>query len=78
MDSIGKNGRKALATKTLNTLPKFELAVIFIYFKILPKTVRPSAKPCSRIVKLFSNKMIELASFVISVAVSTEILHLLF
>ena len=46
-------GMKALATNTLNTLPKLELAVILIYFKIFPNVVRPSKIPASNIVKLF-------------------------
>ncbi len=48
-----KKGMKALATNTLNTLPKLELAVILIYFKIFPNVVRPSKIPASNIVKLF-------------------------
>ncbi len=46
-------GMKALATNMLNTLPKLELAVILIYFKIFPNVVRPSKIPASNIVKLF-------------------------
>lgn len=64
---------KALATNTLNTLPKLELAVILIYFKIFPNVVRPSKIPASNIVKLFSSRIISEASFAISVAVSTDI-----
>lgn len=66
-------GINALATKTLNTLPKLELAVIFKYFKILPNTLRPSITASFKTVKLFSSKITELASFVMSAAVSTEI-----
>ena len=73
MDNIGKKGKKALATKIENTFPKFELKVILMYFIILVNTLRPSMTPLSRTFKLFSNKMIELASLVISAAVSTEI-----
>ncbi|EFR89488.1 hypothetical protein NT07LI_3813, partial [Listeria innocua FSL S4-378] len=50
-----------------------ELAVIFKYFKILPNTLRPSITASFNTVKLFSSKITELASFVISAAVSTEI-----
>ncbi|COG20094.1 Uncharacterised protein [Streptococcus pneumoniae] len=73
MASIGKKGMKALATNTLNTLPKLELAVILIYFKIFPNVVRPSKIPASNIVKLFSSRIISEASFAISVAVLTDI-----
>ena len=72
MDNIGKKGKKALATKIEKTFPKFELNVILMYFIILVNTLRPSMTPLSRTFKLFSNKMIELASLVISAAVSTE------
>ena len=34
--SIGRKGRNALATSTLNTFPKFELAVILMYLMTLP------------------------------------------
>ena len=33
---MGKNGRKALATSTENTLPKLELAVVLMYLMVLP------------------------------------------
>jgi len=38
---IGRNGRNALATSTLKTLPKLELAVILMYFSMLSKDVVP-------------------------------------
>src|SRR6516225_6770759 len=34
--SIGRNGMNALATRTLKTFPKFELAVILMYLMMLP------------------------------------------
>ena len=46
--------------------------VILIYFIILLNTFRPSITPDSSTFKLFSSKIIELASLVISAAVSTE------
>ena len=62
-----------LATNTLSTFPKFELAVIFIYFMMLPKTMRPSITPFASTSKSFSSKIISADSFAISTAVSTEI-----
>ena len=55
--SIGRNGRNALATSTLNTLPKFELAVILMYLMMLPKVARPSTTPSSSTSRLFSSRM---------------------
>src|ERR1035437_4073500 len=45
--SIGRKGRNALAMSTLNTFPKFELAVILMYLIVLPKVLRPSTTPSS-------------------------------
>src|SRR5574337_1613698 len=73
MDSIGKKGKKALAIRIEKTFPKFELRVILIYFIMLTKTRRPSCTPTSSTSRLFSSRIIVLASLVISAAVSTEI-----
>lgn len=69
---MGRNGRNALATSTLSTLPKFELAVILMYLMTLPKVRRPSITPCSSTSRLFSSRMMSAASFATSTAVSTE------
>ena len=71
--NIGRNGKKALATSTLNTLPKLELAVILMYFSMLEKVRRPSITPSSSTIRLFSSRMISAASRAISTAPSTEI-----
>ena len=46
-----------LAISTLNTLPKFELAVILMYLMILAKVLRPSMTASSSTSKLFSSRM---------------------
>ncbi|MCY1525078.1 hypothetical protein D9M68_600450 [compost metagenome] len=73
MGSMGRNGRKALATRTEKTLPKFELAVIFRYLSMLQKVLRPSITPSSSTIRLFSSRMMSAASFEMSTAESTEI-----
>ena len=59
--------------KILKTSPKSELKAIFIYFIMFPYTFLPSITPLKITFKLFSNKIISLASFAISVAVFTHI-----
>ena len=68
-----KKGKKALAAITLNMLPKLELAVILMYFVMLPKVFRPSNTPSSRTIRSFSSKMMSALSLAISTAESTEI-----
>ena len=62
-----------LAANTESIFPKLELAVILIYFIMLPKIFLPSMTPCSNTIRSFSNKIISADSFAISTAVSTEI-----
>ena len=70
--SSGRNGRNTLATSMLNTLPKFELAVILMYLMMLPKVIRPSITPSSSTIRFFSSRMMSADSLAMSVAVSTE------
>ncbi len=70
--SIGRNGMKADATSTENTLPKLELAVILMYLSMLAKVRRPSRTPSSKTIRLFSSRMMSAASLAMSTAVSTE------
>ncbi len=56
----------------LNMLPKFELAVILMYLRILPNTLRPSSTPSSSTSRLFSSRMMSADSLAMSTAVSTE------
>ena len=72
MGSMGRNGRNALAPRTLNMFPKFELVPILMYLTMLPKTRRPSKSPCSSTSKSFSSKMRSADSFAMSTALSTE------
>ncbi|MPM88818.1 hypothetical protein SDC9_135922 [bioreactor metagenome] len=58
----------------LNMFPKLELAVILMYFMMLPKVLRPSITPSFNTIRSFSSKMISADSFAISTAVSTETL----
>ena len=51
MGAIGTNGRKALAPSTLNMLPKFELAPMRMYLRMLAKTLRPSSTPSSSTIR---------------------------
>ena len=69
---MGKKGRKALATMTLNILPKLELAVILTYLMMFPKVFLPSTTPSSRTIKSFSSKIMSALSFAMSTAESTE------
>ena len=63
----------ALATRTENTLPKLELAVMHRYFMMLPKVSRPLSTPSSSTIRLFSSKMMSADSLAMSVPLSTEI-----
>ena len=45
MGAMGRNGRNMLAPRTLNILPKFELAPILMYFVMFANTLRPSVTP---------------------------------
>ena len=73
MGSIGRKGRKVLAINTLNTFPKFELAVILMYLMMLAKVLRPSMTASSSTMRLFSRRMMSADSLAMSTAVSTEI-----
>lgn len=73
MGIIGRNGRNALATITLNMFPKFELAVILMYFTMLPNVLRPSITPSRSTIRSFSSRMMSALSLAISTAESTEI-----
>jgi hypothetical protein len=68
---MGRKGRKALATSTLKTLPKLELAVILTYLFMLAKVRRPPSTPCSRTIRSFSRRMMSAASLATSAPVST-------
>ena len=69
---MGRKGTKALATSTLNMLPKFELAPMRTYLRMLAKTLRPSRTPSSSTIRLFSSRMMSAASLAMSTALSTE------
>ena len=69
---VSMQAHKALATSTLKTLPKLELAVILMYLSMLAKVRRPSITPSSSTIRLFSSRMISAASRAISTAPSTE------
>ena len=70
---IGKKGINALAASTENIFPKFDEAVIFIYFIILAYVLRPSTIPSSSTMRSFSKRIISADSLAISTAVSTDI-----
>src|SRR6478609_1307460 len=70
---MGRKGRKMLAPSTLNMLPKFELAPIFIYLVMLAKILRPSNTSSPNTARLFSSRMMSADSLTISIAVSTDI-----
>jgi hypothetical protein len=71
---IGKNGRIALAPKTLNIFPKLELVPMRIYLTILEKVWRPILTPDSRTNKFFSSKMMSPIPWQHRRLCSTEIL----
>ena len=70
--AIGRNGRIRLAPSTLNMLPKLELAVILMYLRMLPNTLRPSSTPSSSTRRFLSSRMMSADSLAMSTAVSTE------
>ena len=70
--AMGTNGRNALAPRTLNMFPKFELAPMRMYFTMLAKTFRPSRTPSSSTIRFFSSRIRSADSLAMSTAVSTE------
>ena len=53
-------------------LPKFELAPMRTYLRMLANTLRPSITPSSSTIRLFSKRMMSAASLAMSTALSTE------
>ena len=69
---MGRNGRHRLAATIEQMFPKFEEAVILMYFDMLTNVLRPSRIPLSSTFRSFSSRIASELSRTVSTAVSTE------
>ena len=70
--SIGRNGNAIDATAIDNMLPKFELAPIRTYLRMLAKVRRPSSTPSATTSRSDASRIMSAAAWATPVAPSTD------